>query len=50
MDDLRRAENDAVIGQDEHRRMEVEVQKLTDEAVGRVDDALNVKEQEIMQV
>jgi ribosome recycling factor len=30
--------------------MESEVQKITDEAVKRVDEALKTKEQEIMQV
>ncbi|WP_333586553.1 ribosome recycling factor [Phenylobacterium sp.] len=49
-DDLKRAEKDGVISQDEHKRMEAEVQKFTDEAVKRVDEALKVKEQEIMQV
>ena len=50
MDDLKKAEKDNVITQDEHKRMETEVQKLTDEAVKRVDEALKTKEQEIMQV
>lgn len=50
MDDLKKAEKDGVISQDEHKRMETEVQKFTDEAVKRVDEALKVKEQEIMQV
>jgi ribosome recycling factor len=50
MEHLRHAEKDAVISQDEHRRMEAEVQKLTNEAIGRVDEALIIKEQEIMQV
>jgi ribosome recycling factor len=50
MDDLRKAEKDAVVSQDEHKRMEGEVQKLTDAAVGRVDETLKTKEQEIMQV
>ena len=50
MDDLKKSEKDAVISQDEHKRMEAEVQKLTDEAVKRVDEALKTKEQEIMQV
>ena len=49
-DDLKRAEKDGVISQDEQKRMEAEVQKFTDEAVKRVDEALKVKEQEIMQV
>ncbi|MBV8593564.1 MAG: ribosome recycling factor [Caulobacteraceae bacterium] len=50
MDDLRKAQKDAVISQDEEKRLETEVQKITDEAVRRVDDILHTKEQEIMQV
>ena len=50
MDDLKKAEKDAVISQDEHKRLEGEVQKATDEAIKRVDEALKTKEQEIMQV
>ena len=49
-DDLKKAEKDSVISQDEQKRMETEVQKLTDEAIKRVDEALKVKEQEIMHV
>lgn len=49
-DELKRAEKDGAISQDEQKRMNDEVQKLTDEAVRRIDDALNTKEQEIMQV
>jgi ribosome recycling factor len=50
MEDLRKAEKAAVINQDEQKRMEADVQKMTDEAVSRVDEALKIKEQEIMQV
>ena len=50
MDDLRKAERDTVISQDEHKRLEHEVQKLTDEAIKRVDESLKTKEHEIMQV
>ena len=49
-DDLKKAEKDGVINQDEQKRMETEVQKITDEAVRRVDEALKTKEHEIMQV
>jgi ribosome recycling factor len=49
-DELKKAEKDGAITQDEHRHMEVEVQKLTDDAVHRVDEALKTKEHEIMQV
>jgi ribosome recycling factor len=49
-DDLKKAEKDGTISQDEHKRMETEVQKLTDESIKRVDEALKTKEQEIMHV
>ncbi|WP_411288187.1 ribosome recycling factor [Phenylobacterium sp.] len=49
-DDLKKAEKDGAINQDEHKRMEAEVQKHTDEAVRHVDEALKTKEQEIMHV
>jgi ribosome recycling factor len=50
MDELKKAEKDGAISQDEHRKMDGEVQKLTDEAIKRVDEALKTKEQEIMHV
>jgi ribosome recycling factor len=50
MDDLRKAEKDGAISQDEHKRLEADVQKITDEAIKRVDEALKSKEHEIMQV
>ncbi|THD80741.1 MAG: ribosome recycling factor [Phenylobacterium sp.] len=49
-DDLKKAEKDGAINQDEHKRLEGEVQKITDEAIKRIDEALKTKEQEIMQV
>jgi len=50
MDELKKAEKDGAISQDEHKRMEGEAQKMTDEAIRRVDEALKTKEHEIMQV
>ena len=50
MDDLKKAEKDTVISQDEHKRLETDVQKLTDEAIKRIDETLKTKEHEIMQV
>jgi ribosome recycling factor len=50
MDDLKKAEKDGALSQDEHRRMHDDVQKLTDEAIKRIDETLKTKEQEIMQV
>jgi ribosome recycling factor len=49
-DDLKKAEKDGAISQDEQKRMEAEVQKITDEAIKRIDEALKIKEQEIMHV
>lgn len=49
-DELKKAEKDGEIGQDELKRLETEVQKDTDAAVKRIDEALKAKEQEIMQV
>jgi len=47
---LRKAQKDAVITEDELKRMEGEVQGFTDAAIKRADEALKNKEQEIMQV
>ncbi len=49
-DDLKKAQKDSVISEDELKRMETEVQKYTDEAIKRIDESLKTKEQEIMQV
>ena len=49
-EELKKAEKDGVISQDDQKRMNDEVQKYTDEAIKRIDDALKTKEQEIMQV
>jgi ribosome recycling factor len=50
MDDLKKAEKDHLISQDEHKKLDTEVQKLTDDHIKRIDETLKAKEQEIMQV
>jgi ribosome recycling factor len=50
IDELKKAEKDGVITQDELKRMSDEVQGFTDAAIKRVDELLKTKEQEIMQV
>lgn len=50
LESLKRAEKDGDISQDELHRQSDQVQKLTDEHVKKVDDALAHKEEEIMQV
>jgi len=49
-DDLKKAEKDNVINEDELKKMTDAVQKLTDEAIKRIDETLKTKEHEIMQV
>ncbi|MCG8510195.1 MAG: ribosome recycling factor [Rhodospirillales bacterium] len=50
MDDLKKLEKDSEISQDEQRDFSKQVQDLTDEHIGKIDDALGGKEEEIMQV
>ncbi|HVO03434.1 MAG TPA: ribosome recycling factor [Candidatus Cybelea sp.] len=50
MDFLKKQEKDGKITQDEHHHLNDQVQKLTDEHVKKVDDALAAKEKEILQV
>jgi ribosome recycling factor len=47
---LRRRERDAEISQDEQRKLQHDVQHLTDEYVKRIDEALAQKDREILQV
>jgi ribosome recycling factor len=49
-DQIKAAQKDAVITEDDLKRMEKEVQEFTDAAIKRADEALKTKEQEIMQV
>ncbi len=50
MDMLKRHEKDGDISKDEHKHMSDQIQRLTDEHIKKIDDALAAKEQEIMQV
>jgi ribosome recycling factor len=50
MEELKKLEKDGAISQDDHKRMGDEIQGFTDQAVKRIDEALKIKEQEIMQV
>jgi ribosome recycling factor len=50
IDELKKAQKDGVITEDELKRMSDEVQGFTDAAIKRVDELLKIKEQEIMQV
>ena len=50
MDDVKKAQKDSVITEDEQKKLETALQKATDEHVAKIDEALKIKEQEIMQV
>jgi ribosome recycling factor len=50
MEMLKKQEKDGKISQDEHKGLHDQVQKLTDEHIKKVDEALVAKEKEIMQV
>lgn len=50
MDKLKRMEHDHEISQDEHHDWNSKVQKITDEHIKKIDEALAAKEQEIKQV
>ena len=50
MEALKKQEKDHKISQDEHRQRSDEVQKITDNHIKMIDDALTQKEKEIMQV
>jgi ribosome recycling factor len=50
MDALKKMEKDHQISQDDHKRMDTEVQKTTDQAILDIDHLLSAKEKEIMTV
>ena len=41
---------DNLISEDEEKRFENEIQKLTDETIKKIEDALSQKEKDILQV
>lgn len=48
--DLEEFENEGLIGEDDMHRGEDQIQKLTDEFIGKIDAAAQAKEDEIMEV
>ncbi|HEV2551517.1 MAG TPA: ribosome recycling factor [Stellaceae bacterium] len=50
LDILKKQEKDHKIAQDQHRKLDKEIQALTDETIKRVDAALAQKDKEILQV
>ena len=50
MDTLKQMERDGEISQDEQKSQSDDIQKLTDGHISKIDEALETKETEIMQV
>ncbi|MCW3039621.1 MAG: ribosome recycling factor [Solirubrobacterales bacterium] len=50
MQDLKELKDEGEVGEDEERRAEGELQKLTDQRIAELDGALKVKEAEILEV
>jgi ribosome recycling factor len=50
LDILKKQEKDGTISQDQQRKLQHDVQALTDETIKRIDDALAQKDKEILQV
>ena len=50
MHDLRELKSEGEVGADDEKRAEQELQKLTDQRVGELDEALKAKEAEILEV
>jgi ribosome recycling factor len=50
LDPLKKKEKDGDISQDEHRKLQTDIQHLTDDFIKKIDDALAQKEKEILQV
>jgi ribosome recycling factor len=49
MDALKTDERKKDISEDEHKRLDIEVQKMTDETIREIDDVLDAKDREILQ-
>lgn len=50
MEHAKKLEKDGEISEDEHKKLSDEIQKLTDKFVGKIDEHLKSKEQEIMNI
>ena len=50
MDLIKKLEKDKMISEDEKNKNEISLQKITDDFIGKIDDLLEKKEKEIMEV
>jgi ribosome recycling factor len=49
-EEVGKAKKDGEISEDDEKRMEKEIQKITDEFIAKIDEASKAKEQELMTV
>ena len=49
-EELKKLQKDAKLTEDELRKSETDIQKLTDQYIQKIDDAIKKKEQEIIEV
>lgn len=50
LDGIKKLKKDNLISEDEEKRFETEIQKMTDDTIKKIDEALAAKEKDIMQV
>lgn len=50
LDEIKKLKKDNLISEDEEKRFENEIQKLTDDSIKRIDEAFSSKEKDILQV
>ena len=50
LDEVKKLKKDGLISEDEEKRAETDIQKLTDDAVKKIDELLALKEKDIMQI
>ena len=50
LDGIKKLKKDNLISEDEEKRFENEIQKLTDDAIKKIEEALSAKEKDILQV
>lgn len=50
LDEVKKLKKDNLISEDDEKRYENEIQKLTDDSIKKIEDMLETKEKDIMQV
>ena len=50
LDSLKKDEKEKIISQDDHKKQSIEIQKITDEFIKKIDEITNLKKSEIIKV